>query len=96
MAKMTPDQLVYRIVGMRPYGNGKAVDLIWTHKAGLVLTYNVGPRPLGGGEPTLIPLNEIADQIDVAATTTDDEITALIEARRVPLLEDLIRNGVGE
>lgn len=97
---MNAKDLTFEVTGVRPYGAGKAVDVVWRSKEGAVLTYRVGPAldPETGEHrvnPPLIEETELHDQFDVDWDASDAEILALIEAKRGQVADDLTEHGVG-
>lgn len=74
-------ELKARIINIRPFGQQKAVDVVWHSTDGAVL------RDDGA--------KEVPDQIDVPYLATDDDIAAAIEKKRQDLTWALAQPGVG-
>lgn len=94
---MNSKDLMYEIVAVRPYGKGKAIDVVWRHKKGAVLTQRVGPlldadTGVALGNPEMIDETDLYDQFDVEWDASDDEVIALIEKKRTFLADDLTKN----
>lgn len=74
-------RLIARIAAIRPFGDSKAIDVLWRASTGEAL------RDDGA--------TEIPDQVDVALDATDEQIRAAIDAKRAQLMEAYAAPGFG-